>query len=124
MSKPISTIVVQIRTSSEPVSKLLITFDISSFFNLPCAISILISGNSLFSWFFREFILPILFCTIKHWPPLDISLEIASLKSWCVSILRKDLMLNLLDGGVCKKENSFKPENIKFIVRGMGVADK
>jgi hypothetical protein len=33
-------------------------------------------------------------------------------------------MLNLLDGGVCKKENSFKPENIKFIVRGMGVADK
>ena len=33
-------------------------------------------------------------------------------------------MFNLLDGGVCKKENSFKPEKIKFIVRGIGVADK
>ena len=33
-------------------------------------------------------------------------------------------MLTLLVGGVWRNENSFKPENIKFIVLGMGVADK
>jgi hypothetical protein len=41
-----------------------------------------------------------------------------------VSTFRNDLILSLLVGGVCRKEKSFNPAKIKFIVLGIGVADK
>ena len=69
-------------------------------------------------------ILSISFWTIKHWPPLTFSLVRASLRSCEVCIFKNDFMFILFVGGVCKKEKSFKPENTRFIVLGIGVADK
>ena len=83
-----------------------------------------ISGKIEIRFFFSDSIFEISFWTIKHWPPLDTSLEIASLKSWKFSTFKNDLILILFVGGVWRKENSFNPENIKFIVLGIGVAER
>ena len=124
MSKPISTIVVHISTSTSPISNPVITFDMSLLFNWPCAIPIVISGSNLLISFFKLSILEISFWTIKHCPPLETSLVIASLINWFVWIFKNDLILILFTGGEWRNENSFRPEKIKFIVLGIGVAER